>query len=140
MPLASNLKKFSFPYGNLGCRTPRIPIRFEDSEGKQTPIINALLDSGSDFLVMREDLANEMGIALQEQETSASTAGGAKKLYKGLLPALILGRGGRDVRWENIDVYVIEDNTAFLVGIDPVFYEYNVEIQAYHHKVKLTPK
>ena len=140
MPLISPLKDFTFKYDSLGCKTPQIPIRFESSDGRSTSIINAILDSGSDCIVIRHDLANWLGITLNPCPVQVCTAGGKQNSFSGIIPKFILGRGGREVIWTNVEIRVIENNPAFLIGIDPVFEAYLVTIDASKKKVTLTPK
>jgi predicted aspartyl protease len=140
MTRTSPLIKFSFNYSQFGCNIPLVPVRFETSEGQKTRIINAVLDTGSDNIVIREDLANWLKISLTKRAQPANTAGGQQPAFSGTIPVFILGRGGREVRYENIEISVIKNNPAILVGIDPVLDDYIVELDAHNRKFTLTPR
>jgi predicted aspartyl protease len=83
-------KNFIFNY----CKYPIVPIKFH-YKGKKTPIIEALLDSGGDFIVIPMPIAQYLGLELEEAG-EVDTAGGIASLFKSkstffLLPVLDLG-------------------------------------------------
>ena len=140
MPRVSPLLKFTFRYDAFGCKTPRIPVRFEKADGTSTAIINAIFDSGSDEIVIREDLANWLNVSLTKNPEPVFTAGGAQQSFSGIVPKFILGRGGREVVYEDVEVRIISGNPAFLIGITPIFEDYIVTIDAKNKKFALEPK
>lgn len=140
MRLITPIKEFTFRYDTVGCKTPLIPVRFEHNDGRSTSLISAILDSGSDCIVIRKDLANWLGIALTPVTNPVFTAGGERPSFSGIVKKFILGRGGREVIWEDVEIRVIEDNPAFLIGITPVWEEYIVHIDAHNKKFALEPR
>jgi len=140
MTRISPLVKFSFNYSQFGCNIPVVPVRFENADSQSTRIINAILDTGSDNVVIREDLANWLNISLTQRASPANTAGGQQPSFSGNVPVFILGRGGREVRYENIEISVIRNNPAILIGIEPVLDDYIVELDAHNRKFTLNPR
>lgn len=140
MPRTTPLLKFSFSYDTFNCSIPIIPVRFIRADGTSSALIHAVLDSGAEGIVIREDLAQWLQLKLTVKHAPALTAGGQKECLTGTVPAFILGRGGQEVRYENIEVRVIQGNPAFLIGIHPVFEEYLVTIDAHQKKFMLEPR
>jgi predicted aspartyl protease len=103
-------------------------------------MIHAVLDSGADALTIPEELAGWLHLKLKPQKTPARTAAGTTNAYVGTVPQFILGQGGREVKYTNIEVYTIEHCPYTLVGIAPVFEEYNVTIRASQKRFTLTPE
>ena len=140
MPRTTPLLKFSFDYSEFNCRIPVVPVRFIRGDGKSSAIIYAVLDSGAEEIVIREDLARWLNLKLIPKQAPALTAGGQKQCLTGTVTAFVLGRGGREIRHENIEVSVIEGNPAILIGIHPVFEDYIVTIDAHNKKFMLDPR
>jgi hypothetical protein len=51
-----------------------------------------------------------------------------------------LVKGGREVKYQNLEVYTMEHCPYTLVGIAPVFEDYNVTILASQKRFKLEPR
>jgi hypothetical protein len=67
------------------------------------------------------------------------TAAGTIKAYKAMVPGFILGQGGREVHYQNIEVCVMEHCPYILVGISPIFEDYKVRIIAAQKRFMLGP-
>ena len=74
-------------------RYPVIPVKFYSKE-KETPFIDALLDSGGDFIVIPMPIANYLGLKLKKAG-SVDTAGGTASIFKAKLTMVL---------WSNIDI------------------------------------
>ncbi|MCX6665144.1 MAG: aspartyl protease family protein [Euryarchaeota archaeon] len=140
MPRTTPLLKFSFNYSDFECKIPVVPVRFIREDGTSSALIYAVLDSGAEGIVLREDLAQWLKLKLTPKQTPALTAGGQKQCLTGTVPVFILGRGGREIRYENIEVIVIEGNPAILIGINPIFEDYIVTINSHAKKFLLDPR
>lgn len=115
-------------------------MRFIRADNVSTQIINAVLDSGTDTITIPKDLAVWLKLKLEPRDTPAMTAAGTIKAYKARVPEFILGQGGREVNYQNIEVCVMEQCPYILVGISQVFEDYKVTIMAYQRKCILEPK
>jgi predicted aspartyl protease len=140
MPRTSPPLKFVFDYKRFHCRIPIIPVRFIRNDNVSTQIINAVLDSGADAITIPKDLAVWLQLKLEPRDTPAMTAAGTIKAYKAIVPGFVLGQGGREVNYKNIEVCVMENCPYILVGISPVFEDYIVIINAYQNKFTLEPR
>jgi len=139
MSRTSPLLKFVFNYKRFQCRIPVVPVRFVRADGISTQIINAVLDSGADTITIPQDLATWLQLKLEPRDTPAMTAAGTIKAYKAMVPELILGQGGRDVHYKNIEVCVMEKCPYILIGISPIFEDYKVTVIASQRQFILEP-
>jgi len=139
MPRTSPLLKFVFDYKKFHCRIPIVPIRFVRADNVSTQIIHAVLDSGADTITIPQDLAIWLKLKLEPRDTPAMTAAGTIKAYKAIVPGFILGQGGREVYYQNIEVCVMENCPYILVGISPIFEDYKVTIIAAQKRFMLEP-
>jgi hypothetical protein len=73
-------------------------------------------------------------------KTSARTAAGTTNAFIGEAPEFILGQGGREVSYKDVEVYTMEHCSYTLVGITPVFEDFNVTIQASQKRFRLEPR
>lgn len=140
MPRTSPLLKFVFDYKRFQCRIPIVPVRFTRADNVSTPIINAVLDSGADTITIPRDLADWLKLKLEPRDTPAMTAAGTIKSYRAIVSKFILGQGGREVKYKEVEVCVMENCPYVLVGISPVFEEYIVIINAFQNKFTLEPE
>ena len=134
----SSLLRFSFSYTNHG-RTPLIPVRFLDLDGKPEPTFNAILDSGADEVTIPKEMADKLGLELEIRPRPIHTAGGERPAYSAIAN-FNLGRGGREVRYADIDICVTDVDMPVLIGITPIFEDYKVIIMAYRNRFILEPK
>ncbi len=135
----SNLLKFTFRYNAKPPKIPLIPLRFIDNNNKSTPTFNAILDSGADEITMPKDLADFLKYKLIERPEKINTAGGEIKAFK-TKGKFNVGRGGREIKYSNVDICVIDHDIPVLVGIKPIFNDYKVIISAYENKFVLEPR
>ena len=105
-------------------RYPIIPIKFIYKE-KETPVIDALLDSGGDFIVIPMPIASYLGLKLKKAG-SVDTAGGTTLLFKAIL-SMTLGKKNENVTYHNIQIHVSARNDIpVLLGRHPIFEDYEI--------------
>ena len=113
-------KTFVFNY----YKYPVIPVKFFYN-GKETPFIDALLDSGGDFIVIPMPIAKYLGLKL-EKAGSVDTAGGTTLLYKSVLN-MVLGSKEKSITYSNIQVHIsARDDIPVLLGRHPIFEDYEI--------------
>jgi len=135
----TRLLKFTFAYDEL-YGIPLVPINFFYKDGTPTqPFNNAILDSGASEITIPKSLSDLLELKLRPRTRPAQTAGGEVKAFTATTD-FNLGRGGRVVKYTDIDICVMENCPAILVGIRPVFEDYKVMIMAYKRKCILEPK
>ena len=135
----TRLLKFTFPYDEL-YGIPLIPINFFYKDGTPTqPFNNAILDSGASEITIPKTLADLLELELRPRSHPAQTAGGEVEAFTSTTD-FNLGRGGRVVKYTDIDICVMDNCPAILVGIRPVFTDYKVTIMAYKKKCILEPR
>lgn len=114
---------------------PVIPVKFF-SNGKDTPFIDALLDSGGDFIVIPMPIAQYLGLKLKKAG-AVDTAGGATMLYKSILNMII---GGKNIShtYKDIEIHVSARNDIpVLLGRHPIFEDYEIIFQKRNNKLIL---
>ena len=105
-------------------RYPIIPVKF-NFDGKETPFIDALLDSGGDFIVIPMPIAKYLGLKLQEAG-SVDTAGGTTSLFKANLN-MVIGTKEKNTTYNNIQIHVSGRNDIpILLGRNPIFEDYEI--------------
>ena len=135
----SRLLNFTFAYDGL-FGIPLVPINFFYKDGTPTqPFNNAILDSGANEITIPKALADLLELETRPRSHAAQTAGGEVKAFTATTD-FNLGRGGRVVRYTDIDICVMDRCPAILVGIRPVFEDYKVTIMVYQNKFILEPK
>ncbi|UCH71691.1 MAG: retropepsin-like domain-containing protein [Thermoplasmatales archaeon] len=123
--------KFVFNY----YRYPIIPVKFYYS-GKETPIIEALLDSGGDFIVIPMPIAKYLQLKLRKAG-SVDTAGGTASLFKAKLSMTI---GEREIKhtYKDIQIHVSDRNDIpILLGRRPIFEDYEIIFKKQQNKLIL---
>ena len=118
---------------------PLIPVRFYYKE-ERTPVIEALLDSGSDKLYLHKPIADFLKLPMMKK-VQCSGMGGKYTSYETKV-GFIIGRGGREADFGLIDATVpeLDQDVPVLIGRFPVFEEYQVIFEEYKKKFKLIPK
>jgi len=112
--------KFIFDY----IRYPVVPVKFY-YEDKETPFIDALLDSGGDFIVIPMPISNYLGLKLKKAG-DVDTAGGTTSLYKANLN-MKMGTKNKNVIYDNIQIHVSTRNDIpVLLGRYPIFEDYEI--------------
>ena len=105
-------------------RYPVVPIKFYYKD-RETPIIDALLDSGGDFIVIPMPIAKYLGLKLKKAG-SVDTAGGATSLFKATL-SMVIGKKGLSSTYNNIQIHVSGRNDIpVLLGRHPIFEDYKI--------------
>lgn len=135
----SRLLKFTFRYDDEPPKIPLIPVRFIDKNNKSTPTFNAILDSGADEITIPKELAELLKYDLKERPEKINTAGGEISAFK-IVGGFSIGRGGREVEYNNVEICVVDQDIPVLIGIKPLFNDYTVTILAYENKFILEPK
>ncbi len=118
---------------------PYIPIKLYNGS-KKTPLMEGLLDSGSDYTFLPKGVAEFLGLPEIKRE-EISGIGGSQ--YSFVSEAgLIIGRGGRETDLGQVRVYIPEttQKIPLLIGRNPLFQEYQVIFEDYKNRVKLIPK
>jgi hypothetical protein len=135
----STLLKFNFLYDDR-FGVPLIPITFFNRDGVRTQLLNnAILDSGAYEITILKALSDMLGLELRLRSNPVHTAGGLIEAYTATID-FTLGRGGRFVHYTKVDICVMKQCPAVLVGINPIFKDYNVTILAHERKCILEPR
>ena len=133
------LLKFNFTYDNR-FGVPLIPITFFHKDGVRAQLLNnAILDSGAYEITIPKALADMLGLELRPRSNPVHTAGGLIEARTATID-FTLGRGGRFVQYTNVDICVMKQCPAVLIGIHPIFEDYTVTIMAHQRKCILEPK
>jgi predicted aspartyl protease len=112
--------RFVFDY----FRYPVIPVKFYYKD-KETPVIDALLDSGGDFIVIPMPIARYLGLKLKKAG-SVDTAGGQTMLFKAKL-SMVIGKKEETDTYQNIQIHVSGRNDIpVLLGRHPIFEDYEI--------------
>ena len=113
-------KEFIFEY----CKYPIIPVKFKNKD-KKTPIIEALLDSGGDFIVIPMPIAQYLELKL-EKAGDIDTAGGTTSLFKSSLD-MTVGKNIKIKSYENKIIHVsTRSDIPVLLGRNPLFEDYEI--------------
>jgi len=116
-------------------RYPIIPVKFYNKD-KKTPYIDALLDSGGDFIVVPLPIAKYLGLKLKKAG-SVDTAGGATTLYKSKL-SMDIGKGEYVDSYKHLQIHISErDDIPVLIGRSPVFEDYEIIFNKKINQLKL---
>ena len=104
-------------------RYPIIPVKFYYKE-KKTPFIDALLDSGGDFIVIPMPIARYLELKLKKAG-HVDTAGGTTSLFKATL-SMVIGKKNKTT-YKNIQIHVSARNDIpVLLGRHPIFEDYEI--------------
>ena len=105
-------------------RYPVVPVKFY-YKNRETPIIDALLDSGGDFIVIPMPIAKYLGLKLKKAG-SVDTAGGETVLFKATL-SMIIGKKDETASYNNIQIHVSGRNDIpVLLGRHPIFEDFEI--------------
>ena len=116
-------------------RYPIIPVKFYYKD-KKTPYIDALLDSGGDFIVVPFPIAKYLNLKLKKAG-SVDTAGGTTTLYKSKLN-MDIGKGEYIDTYSSLQIHVSERNDIpVLIGRSPVFEDYEIVFKKYKNQLIL---
>ena len=122
---------FTFEYRDY----PLIPIKFH-SDKRETPLIDALLDSGGDFIVIPYAIAKYLGLKLVKAGC-VDTAGGETTLCKSNVTMVIYGKD-KKFTYQNIEIHVSDRNDLpVLLGRKPIFEDHEIIFRKYDNKLIL---
>jgi predicted aspartyl protease len=111
---------FIFDY----CKYPIVPVKFCYKDRK-TPVIEALLDSGGDFIVIPMPIAQYLGLELKKAG-DVDTAGGTASLFKATLD-ISIGKNEVFNLYENNQIHVsTRSDIPVLLGRNPIFEDYEI--------------
>ena len=111
---------FIFDYNKY----PIVPVKFH-YKGKKTPVIEAILDSGGDFIVIPMPIAKYLEIELEEAG-DVDTAGGTASLFKSTLDITIGKNDGLNT-YKNNQIHVsTRSDIPVLLGRSPIFEDYEI--------------
>ena len=114
---------------------PLIPIKFF-YKSKETPVIDALLDSGGDFIVIPMAIALYLRLKL-EKAGQVDTAGGAAELYKACVDMDMLDETGK-ISYKNLEIHVSPRNDIpVLLGRCPIFEDHEIVFKKHENHVIL---
>jgi len=123
--------KFVFKY----FRYPIIPVKFYYKD-KETPFIDALLDSGGDFIVIPLPIAHYLGLRLKKAG-DVDTAGGTISLFKANLN-MLMGNKAKNAIYNNIQIHVSGRNDIpVLLGRHPIFEDYEITFKKQRNQLIL---
>jgi len=123
--------KFIFEYRDF----PLIPIKFS-SEDKETPIIDALLDSGGDFIVIPHAIAKYLGLKLKKAG-NVDTAAGETSLFKSNVDMMINSKDNV-MQYENLEIHIsCRNDIPVLLGRKPIFEDHEIIFKKYENQLIL---
>jgi len=103
---------------------PVLQVKFVFN-GKETPFIDALLDSGGDFIVIPMPIAKYLNLKLKKAGT-VDTAGGSASLFKSNI-SMVIGNKEKTVNYDNIEIHVSgRSDIPVLLGREPIFEDYEI--------------
>ena len=118
-------------------RYPIIPVKFY-YKNKKTPVIDALLDSGGDFIVIPMPIATYLELKLKKAG-SVDTAGGTTSIFKAKLDMIITTKN-KPVTYKDIEIHVSGRNDIpVLLGRHPIFEDYEIIFKKQKNQLILKP-
>jgi len=125
--------QFVFEYKDF----PLIPIKFCTGE-RETPIIDALLDSGGDFIVVPYAIAKYLGLNLLKAG-HVDTAGGETTLHKSFVN-MVINDKDKKFTYDNLEIHVSDRNDIpVLLGRKPIFEDNEIIFKKHENKLILNP-
>lgn len=130
------------PDGTLR-RAPYIPLKITNKFGKPMDVV-ALLDSGADTTVVPKDLAEVLGLKLEDLETETGGIGGKVRVKKSRLSFRI--SGGHESHSLSVPALVLQDENAdvpLLLGRHGFFEQFEITFRQDAEKIilkKISPK
>lgn len=118
---------------------PMVPCIIS-SAGKKSPLIDGLLDSGSDGIVIPRSLADYLNLQLKPAAKPMRVANGRDVQRYTAKVSLTLGRGGRCCGPIEAEVSVpTEGDPPLLIGREPVFRLYVVTFVEAERRFEMSP-
>ena len=122
-----------FEYHNY----PVVPVKFRYMD-KKTPVIEALLDSGGDFIVIPMPIAAYLNMDLSIA-SDVDTAGGTTCMYKTNVD-MVIGRKDRCMYYYAKEIHVSSNpDIPVLLGRNPLFEDYEITFKKHQHQLILRP-
>jgi hypothetical protein len=116
---------------------PIVPVRFKYKQ-KKTPVIEALLDSGGDFIVIPMPIAKYLEMDL-DQSSDVDTAGGTTCMYRTEVD-MIIGKKDCCTSYFNREIHVSsQHDIPILLGRNPLFEDYEITFRKQKHQLILKP-
>lgn len=116
---------------------PVVQVKFF-FDGKETPIIDALLDSGGDFIVIPMPIAKYLGLKLKKAG-DVDTAGGVAQLYKSYIN-MTIGNDQNAIKYNNLEIHVSgRSDIPVLLGRTPIFEDYEIIFRNKSNQLILKP-
>ncbi len=116
---------------------PVVQVKFF-SNGKETPFIDALLDSGGDFIVIPMPIAKYLGLKLKKAG-DVDTAGGVAKLYKAFIN-MTIGNQTNQINYNDLEIHVSgRSDIPVLLGRKPIFEDYEITFKNKTNELILKP-
>jgi hypothetical protein len=126
-----NSSEFIFEYHKY----PVVPVKFCYND-IETPFIDALLDSGGDFIVIPMPIASYLKLKLK-RAGDVDTAGGIASLFKADLD-MTLGNSDTYKTYNNLQIHVSDrDDIPVLIGRCPVFEDYEITFKKHNDQLIL---
>ena len=126
-------KQLIFPYHDY----PLIPIKFQNGD-RTTPLIDALLDSGGDFIVIPNAIAKYLKLKLAKAG-AVDTAGGETTLSSARV-TMTIHADGHKYNYTNLEVFVSDrSDLPVLLGRRPVFDDHEIVFKKHENKLILHP-
>jgi hypothetical protein len=118
-------------------RYPILPIKLYYGD-KKTPVIEALLDSGGDFIVIPMPIAKYLDLKLKKAG-NVDTAGGTTSLFKTNVN-MDIGLGKNIVSYNETEIHVSARNDIpVLLGRFPIFEDYEIIFKKHKNQLILNP-
>ena len=116
---------------------PIVPVTFKYKD-KKTPVIESLLDSGGDFIVLPMPIARFLQLDLTPA-CDVDTAGGTSSLYHTKLDMLI-GREHQCIHYKDQEIHVsCRDDIPVLLGRTPVFDDHEITFKKQKQQLIMNP-
>jgi hypothetical protein len=129
----NNRQQLIFDYRDY----PIIPVRFKNKDRK-TPLIEALLDSGGDFIVIPLPIATFLNLPL-EKACDVDTAGGTTSLYKAYVD-MAVGEEKNHTLYSQKEIHVsTREDIPVLLGRNPLFEDYEITFKKHKNQLILLP-
>jgi hypothetical protein len=116
---------------------PIVPVTFKN-KGIQTPVIESLLDSGGDFIVLPMPIASFLQLNL-EPACDVDTAGGTSTLYRSNIDMLI-GNQNQWILYKNQEIHVsCREDIPVLLGRNPIFNDHEITFKKRKKQLIMIP-
>ena len=130
---SDNLSSIELDFYNY----PIVPVKFKYGD-KKSPVIEALLDSGGDFIVIPMPIAQFFQMEL-EPACDVDTAGGTASLFRAKVD-MIIGTKKSFTIYKNKEIFVSDrEDIPVLLGRSPMFDDYEITFRKQSHQLILKP-